>query len=180
MYWSRGSFSHSVGGRASGGPARSKVTVFFLTLLVKCSVPGTTGIFSRIVSLKPLLSRKGTRRGMPFRILPCAVSLLFSHEKKRVFWIWLVSAVTQKAANAFPRPLLDSVGDAVLEQGLVAVVMCASSFHRWPYFSPVSVSARPLGDAGEFIFVQCSGKQTTIYLFKTSCSCWCGKGLARG
>lgn len=53
-----------------GGQVRSKVTVFFLTSLVKCGLPGTTAIFSRIVPLKPPLSRKGTGRHKPFRILP--------------------------------------------------------------------------------------------------------------
>lgn len=42
------------GGQVGGG--RSKMTVFFLTSWVKC---GTTDIFSRVLSLKPLLSRKG-------------------------------------------------------------------------------------------------------------------------
>lgn len=62
---------------------------------------------------------------------------------------------------------MDPLGDAVLEQGLVAAVLCQLLL-QMAYFSPVSLFARPLGDAGVFVFVQCSWKQTTMYLFRTS------------
>lgn len=61
---------HPLAAVQMGGQARSKVTVFFRTSLVKCGLPGTTAIFSRVVPLKPSLSRKGTRRRKSFRILP--------------------------------------------------------------------------------------------------------------
>lgn len=81
------------------------------------------------------------------------------HIKRRgCFEFDWVSSVTQKAANTFPRPLLDSLGDAVLEQGLVAAVLCQLLLQMALFFFCFPVCQ---GDTGVFVFVQCSWKQTT-------------------
>lgn len=49
---------HPLAAMQLGGQVRSKVTVFFLTSLVKCGLPATTAIFSRIVPLKPPAQQK--------------------------------------------------------------------------------------------------------------------------
>lgn len=89
----------------------------------------------------------------------------FHIRRRRYFEFGWVSSFTQKAANTFPRPLLDSIGDAVLEQGLVAVVLCQLLLQMALFFS-----CFPLCQASGRCWCVCLCPvflETTMYLFKT-------------
>lgn len=99
MRWGGGSFSCSVGGWASGGPARSKVNVFFpgitdetqAGLLHSHPIPGHVP--------ETATQKKGREPEdvcLSEEILPCVVSFPFSHKRRGYFELGWVSAVPRK------------------------------------------------------------------------------------